>query len=183
MMQYGATGRGSVVVSRQRLVGSDIVSPSKWFLAVVFVVTMSSQALAQGVSRAEAEALLTRLDRAVAARDSATIAAALSENVTIDGTLTMGGQTRRFTYDKSEYLQSLVEVWAQVTEYRYLRSNQTIEVSSDRVTATADVSESTVILGQRLESRSREVSTIERVDGVPMITRVVSEGGVDALPQ
>jgi hypothetical protein len=149
----------------------------------LFLLATSGQVLAQGVSRTEAEALLARLDRAVAARDTATIAAALSENFTIDGAMTMSGQTQRFTYDKREYLQSLVEVWAQVTEYRYQRSNQAIEVKGDRAIATADVAESIVILGQRLDSKSREISTIERVDGVPMITELVSEGVVEALPR
>ena len=152
-------------------------------LAGLFLLTASIQAMAQGVSRADAEALLTQLDRAVAARDTDAITAVLSEQVAIDATIRMGGQTQRFTFGKVDYVQSLEEGWAQVTEYAYRRDNQTIEVIGDKAVVTADVSESTKILGQGFESRSREIATIERVEGLPMITILVVETDFDVRPR
>jgi hypothetical protein len=69
------------------------------------------------------------------------------------------------------------------SEYRYERDNQTFEIIGDKVVARSDVTETAVMQGQGFETRSTEVATIERVDGVPMFTKIVLDTVIKALPR
>jgi hypothetical protein len=154
-----------------------------WIFAALVLLVMSGHTLAQGVSRAEAEAMLARLDRAVQARDTGAIAGALAENVSIELTVDMAGETERLALRKPEYVQTLDASWGLASEYRYQRNNQTFEIIGDKVVARSDVTETAVMQGQGFETRSTEVATIERVDGVPMFTKIVLDTVIKALPR
>lgn len=151
--------------------------------AVLMLAVFSMQVFAQGVTEDDARAILANVDRAIPLKDFEVIAAALSDDVVIEANIAMGGQSQAYTYRKAEYLQGLRDSWAQTSEYEYKRDNQSIVVSGGTATVSADVVESMVIQGQAFTSKSREVATIERVDGVPLITRIVADATVDAVPR
>jgi len=62
--------------------------------------------------------------------------------------------------------------------HTYRKYNEKIAVSGAKVTVTADVTESMVLQGQHVSAKSKEVETLEKVNGVLMITKVVAHSSM-----
>jgi ketosteroid isomerase-like protein len=152
----------------------------------VFVVlgALAGAVAAQGLTEAEVRAALDRMDRATQARDIDTIASALGDGVQITGTLSVGTTVvERFSYDKRSYLSALRDSWAVASGHTFRRANERIVVSGEVATVTGDLFETATVAGGTLRTQTRGTTTLERVNGVVVVTRAVSEGQVSGEPR
>jgi nicotinamide riboside kinase len=56
----------------------------------------------------------------------------------------------------------------------YERSNEKITITGDQAMITADIAESIVVEGQKVDTKARERATVESFDGTLMLTQLVA---------
>ncbi|HVK56022.1 MAG TPA: nuclear transport factor 2 family protein [Burkholderiales bacterium] len=143
--------------------------------AFALSLALSVQVYAQEITEASAKEFLRKVDKAIASKDAAAFEKYISENADISGTITTSGQTQSFKFNKAQYMAALRDTWTQASNYTYRRSNEKIVLSGAKATVTADVAESMVLQGQHVSAKSKEVGTLEKVNGVLMFTKVVAQ--------
>jgi hypothetical protein len=109
-----------------------------------------------------------------ARRDVDTIIGRIAEHAVISATVTVFGQTQVLRMNKTEYRQMLTATWGGASSYEYHRSNEKITIAGDQATITADIAESLVVDGQKLDTKARERATVESFDGTLMLTQLLA---------
>jgi hypothetical protein len=134
--------------------------------------------IGQQADEAAVQELVARLDRAIAAKNATEVGKLISESAEFSGTVTAGGRTRTLKVNKAQYVAGLREMWMQASNYMYRRTNQEIAVSGSKATVTADVFESMIVQGQYVQAKSKEHWTLEKVNGVFLVTGMVAKGSM-----
>ena len=141
-------------------------------LAIVLLV--GTHAHAQVLDESSIRAFLARFDAAITSHDLDAIERNLAPHVVLSGTAYNEGQLVSFRFNKQQYLTVLAGIWAAATKHTYERTNERISISGGQATITADVTESLVLQGERVDTKARERATIENIDGTLLITQVVA---------
>jgi hypothetical protein len=142
------------------------------FVLATTLLLCGGLARAEAVTEAEAKAFVAALDTAIAARDVAGVDRLLSDNARFEATIAAGGQAQQVDMFKPQYMLNLRHVWTQASDYRSQRSNLRIELQGEKALVSSDISESVVLQGQSFSSRSRETTTLEKVQGKVLATHV-----------
>jgi hypothetical protein len=149
-------------------------------MATIILIAVSSMFAvtvdAQHPTEALVQEFLVKFDKAIAAKNAAEIGKLLSEDAEISGTFNIGGRARPVKFNKPQYMAGLTETWTQAANHIYRRTNQQILVSAGKATVTADVFESMIVRSQYVALKTKEVWTLERIDGVLVLTRLVATG-------
>ena len=117
--------------------------------------------------------LISRIDKAVNSQNATALAEELSANASIKFNVTMKGRKQAMTASKRRYISMLKQSWAQYSDYKYSRSNVTIDIKNNKALVSAIVQESIVFQGQNLSGSTKEEVTIELVNGKPLVTKVI----------
>lgn len=149
-------------------------------MARILVITLAliapAQVAGQQADEAAVQAFVLRLDRAIAAKNATEVGSLISENAEFSGTVSFGGRTKTLKVNKAQYVQGLREMWMQASNYMYRRTNQEIAISGGKVTVTADVFESMIVQGQYVQAKSKELWTLEKINGAFLVTGMVAKG-------
>ena len=154
-----------------------MISMAKNILMAVFLV-LSVQASAQDLNEASVKELIAKIDKAVSSRNVSEMGRYLSEDAQIILNLEAGGETQSVTLTKSEYLDITRQGFAAVSDYTFRRSNEQITLSGKSAKSSGDVIETFVMGGQRQTTRTKEVCTIELINGVLLITKLVGDSSM-----
>lgn len=127
---------------------------------------------AQGITEKAVKELMQKMDRATAGKDANSVDRMLSENVAITVRISAGGNTQTTRMNKAEYMANLRNAWAAASNYSYRRNNESIAISGNTATVSADVTESMTVSGHTIRTQTRETATIELVDGMAKITKI-----------
>jgi hypothetical protein len=134
----------------------------------------SAPLAAEELTERDLKAFIAKLDDAIARRDVDTIIGRIAEHAVISATVTVFGQTKVLRMNKTEYRQMLTATWGGASSYEYRRSNEKITIAGDQATITADIAESMVLDGQKLDTKARERATVESFDGTLMLTQLLA---------
>jgi len=141
----------------------------------------ATTSLAQPIDVATVKRMLVEIDAAILKQDAAGIARHFAGGAAITQKVRASGGTQTYTATKAEYVAHLRESWAQTSDYRYKRSDETIRIlGPTRAVVTALVTESGRAQGLRITSSSAETAVIEVVDGRPLIVRLDADTEVSA---
>ena len=146
------------------------------FISFATVISCSSSSYEE-LTEELVRSVISKLDDATESRDATVISDALSEDASIVITINMEGQTQVFKPSKQEYIVMLEEGWAAASNYEYKRTNLKIKMEGDKAMITAIIRESMSVRGRKLNTRTHERVTMELINGMPLITKVV--GSVD----
>jgi hypothetical protein len=143
-------------------------------LLLACAVLASAPLAAEELTERDLRAFIAKLDDAIAQRDVDTILARIAEHARISVTVTVFGQTQTLRMNKTEYRQMLTTAWNGASSYEYHRSNEKITIAGDQATITADIDESIVVEGRKVDTKARERATVESFDGTLMLTQLVA---------
>jgi hypothetical protein len=129
---------------------------------------------AEELTERDLKAFIAKMDDAIARRDVDTIIGRIAEHAVISVTVNTFGQTQTLRMNKRQYRQMLETAWAGASGYEYDRSNEKITIAGDQATITADIAESMVLEGQKVDTKARERATVESFDGTLMLTQLVA---------
>jgi hypothetical protein len=141
----------------------------------------ATTSLAQPLDVATVKRMLVEIDAAIAKQDAAGVARHFAGGVTINQKVRASGGTETYKFSKGEYVAYLRDAWAQTSDYRYKRSDETIRITGPtRAVVTALVTESGRTQGIRMTSSSAETAVIELVDGRPLVVRLDADTEISA---
>lgn len=129
-------------------------------------------AAAADLTEAAVREMVRTVDRAIPAKDLAVLRSALADDVLITLNLTLPGQPERVILSKDDYLAMVEKAWAMADDYRYRRSNETIELRGELAVVTADVWEALTANGRRMVTESRETAIVTEIDGRLQFTAI-----------
>lgn len=142
--------------------------------ALAVALSCSSSLLAENFAVSDLKAFTARMDVAAAACDVDTVVDRISPLATISGTGFAQGDMRMFRFNKSQYGQLMKLRCAELTDYRYSRTNEKISIDGGQATITADVSETWVMNGQTFSTKLREKAVVELIDGKLMLVQLLT---------
>jgi hypothetical protein len=154
-----------------------MISMAKNILMAVFLV-LSVQASAQDLNEASVKEFIAKIDKAINSKNASELGRYISENAQIILTLKANGMTQSMTLTKSEYLDLTRQALAAASDYTYRRSNEQITFSGKSAKVSGDIIETLVMGGQRQTTRSKEVCTIELINGALLITKVAGSSSM-----
>jgi hypothetical protein len=134
----------------------------------------SAPLAAEELTERDLKAFIAKLDDAIARRDVDTIIGRIAEHAVISVTVNTFGQTQTLRMNKRQYGEMLNVAWSGASSYEYDRSNEKITIAGDQATITADITESIVVEGQKVDTKARERATVESFDGTLMLTQLVA---------
>jgi len=134
----------------------------------------SAPLTAEELTERDLKAFIAKLDEAIAQRDVDTIVERIAEHAVISVTVNTFGQTQTLRMNKRQYRDMLTLAWNGASSYEYDRSNEKITIAGDQATITADIAESIVVEGQKVDTKARERATVESFDGTLMLTQLVA---------
>jgi hypothetical protein len=143
-------------------------------LLLAFALLGSAPLAAEELTERHLKAFIARMDDAIAQRDVDTIIGRIAEHAVISVTVNTFGQTQTLRMNKGQYREMLTLAWSGASSYEYQRSNEKITITGDQAMITADIAESIVIEGQKLDTKARERATVESFDGTLMLTQLVA---------
>ena len=117
--------------------------------------------------------VISRIDKAINNQNSAALAKELSTYASIKFNITLKGRKQAMTASKRRYISMLEQSWAQYSDYKYSRSNMTIDIKNNKALVSAVVQESMVFRGQKVSGSTKEEVTIELINGEPLVTKVI----------
>ncbi|MDD5359701.1 MAG: hypothetical protein PHI02_05490 [Sulfurovaceae bacterium] len=141
--------------------------------AVLICMVVFSTANANDLTGQTINVFLGNIDKAIVAKNTSLISDTLSEHVIIVVNVKMQGQNRVLKLTKTEYVSMLEQGWSACKNYKYARTNVSIKIKSNRAFVTSDVKESMTVQGKKISGISKEETTIELVDGQPLVTKIV----------
>lgn len=151
------------------------MKPLTQLLAFTIFAVASAFSFAGDISEAHVSKLLAQVDAAIQKKSPSGIAATLSDELMVKINIHAGGRQRTIRVGKHEYISMLRQGWDMATSYSYSRRNEKIAISGNAATVSADITETMTIQGQRMRTTTREVATIEMVNGVPLITKISAD--------
>ncbi len=142
-------------------------------LMVIFSFAVHSMVNAGELTESSVKALIEKVDSAILTEDTSIISDAMSDNILIIMNFNMQGENHVMKQAKKEYLSTLQQGWDMCKNYKYKQSNMVIKIEGNRAIVTADSSESMTVQGKEVSGESKEETTIELVNGKPLITKIV----------
>jgi hypothetical protein len=127
----------------------------------------------QGINEASVKKLLVKLDKAIASQNVSEMGQTLSEDAQLLMTTRVSGRSLTVEYTKREYLADVRDTLHLISNHTHRRSNEKITISAGIATVSTDVVETGIIGGKFQTIRSKEVYTIELINNVPLVTKVV----------
>ena len=131
------------------------------------------------LTQAEVEDLIKQMDKAIDEKSIEIIDPLLYDElkVTLKNVPQADGKTLNMEMTKNQYLAMAKQTWATAKSYEYRRTDLQIDVAKDGKSATvsAIVHEKVVMPEQALESKTREVMTVEKRDGKVVATALEGE--------
>jgi hypothetical protein len=165
-------------VTRDISRAAPLVHPTRMKLSrtLFFVCAFLASAplAAEELTERDLKAFIAKLDDAIAQRDVDTIIGRIAEHAVISVTVNTFGQTQTLRMNKRQYRDMLTLAWNGASSYEYDRSNEKITIAGDQATITADIAESIVVEGQKVDTKARERATVESFDGTLMLTQLVA---------
>ncbi|MDX1408590.1 MAG: hypothetical protein R3330_10670 [Saprospiraceae bacterium] len=143
----------------------------KWVLSMTLM--MASLGFAGGLQEKDVLQLMAKVDEAINARDAGGGVAQMGDDVEIIMHMTVQGQKTVMRPSRDEYQAMIAMSWQQYSEYDYQRDNVMISLEDDKAEVSATITETIGYQGQSMTGHSKEVATVEMVEGAPKITRVV----------
>ena len=149
-----------------------MLSKSKFwvFLQLFF---LSTTAFSAEVTESTVKKLLSEMDVAITNLDSETLAKTLSDDIQITIHINIQGNEQVMKPSKQEYISMLKQGWAAVENYSYKRSDLVIDIKDGKAVVSANVKETMTVQGQSLSGESKEVATVESVNGKLLFTNIV----------
>ena len=143
-------------------------------LMVIFSFAVHSMVNAGELTESSVKALIEKVDSAILTEDTSIISDAMSDNVLIIMNVNMQGENHVMKPAKKEYLSTLQQGLDKCKNLKHKRSNMVIKIEGNRAIVTADISESMTMQGKEVSGESKSETTIELVNGKPLITKVVA---------
>ena len=149
-----------------------MLSKSKfWFFLSLFF--LSTTAFSAEVTEGTVKKLLSEMDVAITNLDSETLAKTLSDDIQITIHINIQGNEQVMKPSKQDYISMLKQGWAAVENYSYKRSDLVIDIKDGKAVVSANVKETMTVQGQSLSGESKEVATVESVNGKLLFTNIV----------
>ncbi len=142
-------------------------------LMVIFSFAVHSMVNAGELTESSVKAFVEKVDSAMLTEDTSIISDAMSDNILIIMNVNMQGKNQVMKPAKKEFLSMMQQGGDMCKNYKYKRSNMVIKIEGNRAIVTADISESFTLQGKEISAESKEETTIELVNGKPLITKVV----------
>ncbi len=142
-------------------------------LMVIFSFAVHSMVNAGELTESSVKAFTEKVVSAILTKDTSKISDAMSDNVLIIINVNMQGENHVMKPAKKEYLSMLQQGWDMYKNHKYKQSNMVIKIEGNRAIVTADISESMTVQGKEMSAETKEETTIELVNGKPLITKVV----------
>ena len=141
------------------------------FIIISFVAATASYGA--DLTEDTVKQVISRIDKAVNDQNASALAKELSADASIKFNVSVKGRKQAVTASKRRYISMLEQSWAQYSNYKYSRSNMTIDIEDNKALVSAVVQESMMFLGQKVSGSTKEEVTIELVDGRPLVTKVI----------
>ncbi len=142
-------------------------------LMIIFSFAVHSMVNAGELTESSVKALMEKVESAALTKDTSKISDVMSDNILIILNVNMQGENHVMKLAKKEYLSRLQQGWDMCKNYKYKQSNMVIKIEGNRAIVTADSSESMTVQGKEVSGESKEETTIELVNGKPLITKIV----------
>jgi len=140
----------------------------------VWAADPAAGASASVLSRLEVEEFIRQMDKAIDEKSIDKLSALLYDEIKIGlkNVPQPDGKLQNVEMTRNQYLASAQQAWALATSYEYGRTDLQIDLAKDGKSATvsAVVREKVVMPEQTLESKTREVMTVEKRDGKVVAT-------------
>lgn len=145
-------------------------------LSFLCLLLISIAAHAQVLDKTTIEKMLVEIDQLAAKKDVAGMQRFISPDAKLTISTTSGGQTQTLSMSRSEYIEAGKQGLAAVTDYRTQRSDTKIEIVANGKKAIIrhKTTESMKMQGQRVSGTSFSTTTVELMNGVPLITAVTA---------
>jgi len=141
---------------------------------LVFVLLSLPAQAAERITGEQIQQVINATDAAAMNRDTAGIAAYLSDSFEKTIEFPYKKWMAKVRLDKDDYLVLIDEGWANAGEYDYQRDDTEIHIMPDGLSGLSHstVTENMVLDGEKMTSRFREYATYALENGRPVITRV-----------
>ena len=141
-----------------------------WVVSLLFAITTQ----AAGLTQAEVETYLAKMDKAVQQRNVRAVSELMSDQADVVINLTLQGQSQVLSMTKEQYIEMLGQGWSAASDYSYQTSGVVIKINGDHALIFSQVHEKMTIQGQVISTSSKEEARVERVGGKLLATRIVA---------
>ncbi|CAA0109215.1 Uncharacterised protein [BD1-7 clade bacterium] len=139
------------------------------------MAVLSLSAFAEGISRAEVDALIKKMDTGINTKNVEAVSDTLSDNINITINIEMFGSKQVMTPNKQTYITLLRDGWKTYEQYTYKRTDEKVQLEPTKAIIQATVTESFVVGGTKITGVTQETSVAEKVDGKLLFTQITGD--------
>lgn len=142
------------------------------------LIATPAMAKSQKLSEASVKNFLNKTEALVKKQDANGFAQYLSDDIKINLTVNMNGQSMPLNLNKQQYIKQLKESFSQVSNYQYNLTVNNIRIDGDKAHVKTTMNEKMTISGMRMISKFNETSIIKVINGKLKITKIIGNGTV-----
>ena len=144
-------------------------------LAFILLLLLCSISLAANKIREnDLITILKEIDQSTIEMNVLGIMKHLSPNIIIITTIETANSNLILSFNYKSYQKILVKTWNEITNYKYEKSNQRINIADQGLKATVSTNliESYTMDSHNKIVHSNEIATFRLIDGIPLITKI-----------
>ena len=134
-----------------------------------------NNAFALELTKSSVESFMTKIDKALHARDIDTLADSMSDTIQIFITVDIQGQKQTVQLSKDQYIDSIKQTLAIASDYSYDLTVTNIEIKGDKSFVKATSKEKTTVQGQTISGTTTSEGVIEIIDGKFQMTNLTGQ--------
>ena len=127
------------------------------------------------ITESDVNNLISSSDRAINYLDANALSKIISNNAEIIINIEANGKVSTVKLTKNKYIDSLKQGWSTYKDYRFSKSDVNITIKNNTAFVTSDVKEIMTVNGNTIVGKSKEEVTLELVDGILLITKIVGD--------
>jgi len=148
-----------------------------YLFSLILLFFSVSIANAENFNEAHLHKFIEEIDKTVMQQDITKLAGFLSDDITITTYVSILGNLRTHSSNKTNYLKTVEAAWEKAENYQYSRENIEIELldNGKKARISSTIRESMIYDGIPITSIATEANIVELIDGKAQITKVTGE--------
>jgi len=148
-----------------------------YLFSLILLFFSVSIANAEDFTEAHLHKFIEEIDKTVMQQDITKLAGFLSDDITITTYVSILGNLRTHSSNKTNYLKTVEAAWKKAENYQYSRENIEIELldNGKKARISSTIRESMIYDGIPITSIATEANIVELIDGKAQITKVTGE--------